>query len=237
MAPPFNFRDNIRYMRLLIVEDEKKLAQSLKKALETESYAVDICFDGETALEQALFEDYDVIILDLGLPKLDGIQLCKQLRSEKVTTPILILTARDAQKNKIEGFNVGADDYLVKPFDFNELLVRIKALVRRGAVSPETIYKIDSLELNTTTKLVTRCGKEIKLSAKEYGLLEYLAANKNKVIAKSRLLEHVWDSATDPFSNVIDVYIGYIRNKIDKDFPKEKALVTTLKGLGYSLKE
>lgn len=223
-------------MRLLLLEDEKNLAANLKKALESESYAVDICSDGETGLEQALFEEYDLIILDIGLPKLDGIEVCRKLREEKIDTPILMLTARDSQKSKIEGLNAGADDYLVKPFDFEELLARIRALLRRGAVNPETIYKIDTLEINPMAKTVKRKNEEIKLSAKEFALLEYLAVNKNKIVSKTQIIEHVWDSGIDPFSNIIDVYIGYIRNKVDKNFPKEKPLVTTVKGMGYSLR-
>lgn len=222
-------------MRILIVEDEEKLANNLKKALETESYAVDVASDGEQGLEEATVNDYDVIILDIGLPLMNGLELSKKLRKEKIKSPILMLTARDTTPDKIKGLDSGADDYLVKPFQFEELLARIRALTRRLHNTTNPIITIDSLELDPSSKLVKRAGKEVTLSAKEYALLEFLAHNAKRIISKSQLIEHVWDNEIDPFSNVVDVYIGYVRGKIDKAFPKEKPLLSTVKGLGYRL--
>lgn len=222
-------------MRILLIEDEEKLAQSLKKALETERFAVDLALDGNKGYDLVFGEEYDLIILDLGLPGMDGLQIAKEAREEKVNTPILILTARDTLKDKIAGLNLGADDYLVKPFEFEELLARIRALLRRGQKEPETIYQIDNLTLDPISKIVKRAGKEISLSAKEYALLEYLLRNKGQIVSKQQVIDHVWDMELDPFSKVIDVYIGYVRNKVDKAFPKEKPLIHTIKGMGYKL--
>lgn len=222
-------------MRILLIEDETKLAKSLKKALETESYAVDLALDGKTGYDMAFGEEYDLIILDLGLPTMSGLEIAKQVRGEKVNTPILMLTARDTLKDKIQGLNTGADDYLVKPFEFEELLARIRALLRRGQKEPETVYQIDNLTLDPVAKTVKRAGKEITLSAKEYALLEYLLVNHGQIISKEQLIDHVWDMELDPFSKVIDVYIGYVRNKVDKAFPQEKPLIHTIKGMGYKI--
>lgn len=222
-------------MRILLIEDEKKLAQSLKKALETESYAVDICFDGESGYQQAATEEYDLIILDLGLPKMDGLTVAKKLRGEKVTIPILMLTARDAVESKIKGLDVGADDYLVKPFKFEELLARIRAILRRSSPEPSLIYQVDNLTLDPRSHIVKRADQEISLSGKEYALLELLLRHKGQILSKQQIIDHVWDIDTDPFSNVVDVYIGYLRNKLDKAFPREAPLIYTVKGLGYRL--
>lgn len=222
-------------MRILLVEDEKKLAQSLKKALETESYAVDICFDGEAGYQQAATEEYDLIILDLGLPNMDGLTVAKKLRQEKITTQILMLTARDTTEAKITGLDSGADDYLVKPFKFAELLARIRALLRRGKQEPSLIYQSDNLTLDPQSHIVKRANQEIRLSSKEYSLLEFLLRHKGQILSKQQIIDHVWDIDTDPFSNIVDVYIGYLRRKIDKAFPKEAALIDTIKGLGYRL--
>lgn len=222
-------------MRLLLIEDEEKLANSLKKALEAESYAVDLSLDGKTGYEMAFGEEYDLIILDLGLPNMDGVEIAKKLREEKVATPILMLTARDTTSDKIKGLDSGADDYLIKPFEFEELLARIRSLLRRGQTSPELEYRVDNLVLNPSTKIVKRKGQEISLSAKEYALLEFLMRHNKQVVTKQQLIDHVWDVDLDPFSNVIDVYIGYLRGKVDRAFPKEQPLVKTIKGLGYKL--
>lgn len=223
------------FMRILIVEDEKKLAVSLKKLLKSDSYAVDVIFDGMQGYETAVSEDYDVMILDLGLPSLGGITIAKKLREEGVKTPILMLTARDSQKDKISGLDSGADDYLVKPFDYEELLARIRALLRRGDVNGGTELHIGSLVLNPHSHIVTRNGITLNLSAKEYALLEYLMRNSGKILSKTQILDHVWDIDTDPFSNVVDVYIGYLRTKIDKVFPEEESLLQTVKGIGYKI--
>ncbi len=222
-------------MRILVIEDEQKLALSLKKALEAESYAVDVCFDGQEGYDTASVEEYDLIILDLGLPNMDGITLAKKLREEKVTIPLLMLTARDTMKDKIAGLDSGADDYIVKPFAFEELLARIRALLRRGTNQQSPILSVDTLTLDPAARLVRRANKDVALSAKEYGLLEFLMRHASQIVSKTQLLEHVWDMETDPFSNVVDVYIGYLRNKIDKSFPKETPLIHTHKGLGYRI--
>ncbi|MDO8451268.1 MAG: response regulator transcription factor [bacterium] len=222
-------------MRLLLVEDEVRLARILKTSLERERYAVDLCSDGETGYMQAGTEEYDLLILDIGLPKKSGIEMTTSLRNDGITTPILMLTARDSVSDKTRGLDSGADDYLVKPFDFEELLARIRALLRRNAADKPLLFQIDSLELDPISKIVKRTGKEIPVSAKEYALLEYLMRNPNQILSKTQILDHVWDSATNPFTNTVDVYIGYVRKKIDKAFPKEKPLIRTVKGLGYKI--
>ncbi len=222
-------------MRILLVEDEQKLATSLKKLLESESYAVDVSYDGESGYQMACDNEYDLIILDIGLPKMDGLTVAKKLRQDKNNSPILMLTARDTIPDKIKGLDNGADDYLVKPFEFSELLARIRALMRRSSEKVDLNYQIESLTLNPTTHIVQRSGKEIKLSAKEYSLLEYLMHHPKQIVSRSQVLEHVWDIDTDPFSNIVEVYIGYLRTKIDKAFPKEKPLIFTVKGLGYRI--
>ncbi|MBI3486458.1 response regulator transcription factor [Candidatus Daviesbacteria bacterium] len=222
-------------MRILLVEDEEKLANSIKKALEAESYAVDASFDGKEGYELAFGEEYDLIILDLGLPSMDGVEIAKALRAEKVKTPILMLTAKDAISNKVEGLDAGADDYLIKPFDFEELLARIRSLLRRKTSDKELVFTVDNLSLDPSSHIVKRAGKELALSAKEYALLEFLMRNKGQILSKQQIIDHVWDIDLDPFSNVIDVYIGYLRVKVDKAFPKDKPLIKTIKGLGYKI--
>ena len=222
-------------MRILLVEDNEKLANSLKKSLKAESYAIDTCFDGKEAYESILIEEYDLIILDIGLPGMDGLTLCQKIREEKISTPILMLTARDAINDKITGLDKGADDYIIKPFNFEELLARIRALLRRGTGEPTLIYEVASLKLIPSSHIVTRAGKEVRLTAKEYALLEFLLRHAHQIVSKSQIIDHVWDIDIDPFSNVIDVYIGYLRKKIDKDFPKEEPLVYTIKGIGYKI--
>lgn len=223
-------------MRLLVVEDEPKLSESLKKALEAERYAVDLAADGEEAYEKATIESYDVIVLDVGLPKLDGFALTKQLRQEKITTPIIFLTARDLPQDKVNGLDLGGDDYLAKPFDFEELVARIRALLRRGATgAAEPVLQLDTLSLDPASQKVTRAGQTITLTPKEYAMLEFFLRHPRQVLTKSQLIEHVWNDEADPFSGVADVYIGYVRAKIDKAFPTEKPLLKTLKGRGYSL--
>jgi len=224
-------------MRLLIIEDNKKLALSLKKALETESYAVDVALDGIQGYDMAVTETYDAIILDVGLPGHDGLTLSRTLRDEKNVTPVLMLTARDATKDKIDGLDSGADDYLVKPFDFNELLARIRALIRRAKQQPELVLQVGPLTLDPSSHIVKRSGKEISLTAKEYALLEFLMRNPNRILTRTQLIEHVWDIDTDPFTNTVDVYIGYVRAKVDKAFAGEPALIHTVKGLGYRIGE
>lgn len=221
-------------MRILVIEDEHKIANSIKKGLEQESYAVDVTYDGDDGFDLAATEDYDVIILDLLLPKMDGIELCKKLRKEEnVHTPVLILTAKGQLNDKVEGFNAGADDYLVKPFAFAELLARVKALTRRPKDSLGIVLAVDDLSFNTLTYEVKRGSKKIDLSKKEFALLEYLLRHKGKVLTKDQIINHVWDYDADILPNTVEVYIGYLRNKIDKPFKKKTPLIQTVRGFGY----
>lgn len=221
-------------MRILIVEDEKALAENLKTGFLDEKFAVDVIGNGRQAFEQAVTEEYDAIILDINLPEMDGIEVCKKLREENIKTPILILTARDALDDKVSSLNYGADDYMVKPFSFEELLARIKALIRRSS-DTGPILKVDNLELNPSTHIVQRKNKEINLTGKEYALLEYFMHHPNQILTREQILNHVWDYSYDSLSNIIEVLIRRLRNKIDKDFPNEKQLFTTVRGLGYRL--
>lgn len=221
-------------MRLLLVEDELKLAASLTKVLQGQGYAVDVFNDGQQGYFQAATENYDLILLDIGLPTMDGLQICTALRQEGNSTPILMLTARDDTADKIVGLDGGADDYLVKPFQVDELLARIRSLLRRGKSDP-VILKVGSLQLNPATKQVSRQDTIIDLSAREYALLEFFMRHPKHILSKQQLLDHVWGGEVDPFSNVIDVYMGYLRNKIDRPFPDQPALITTVKGLGYKI--
>ena len=223
-------------MRLLVVEDEHKIANSIKKGLEQESYAVDLAFDGEEGFDLAATEDYDVIILDLMLPKMDGLTVCKKLREEEsIHTPILILTAKDQIDDKVKGLNAGADDYLAKPFAFTELLARIKALSRRPKEALESVLEVGDLSLNTLTYEVRRGKEKILLSRKEYALLEYLMRYKNKVLTKDEIINHVWDYDSDVLPNTVEVYIGYLRNKIDKK--KNFPYIRTIRGFGYMISD
>lgn len=223
-------------MRLLIVEDEHKLALSIKKALEAERYAVDVAFDGEEGYEKATIETYDLLILDVGLPKIDGFELTKKLRDEDIKIPIIFLTARDLPRDKVTGLDTGGDDYLVKPFDFEELLARIRALLRRGVTSQaQPLLELDNLSLDPATQKAMRAGTTLTLTPKEYALVEFFLRHPRQVLTKTQLIEHVWDDQADPLSGVADVYIGYVRAKIDKAFPAHKPLLKTLKGRGYCL--
>ncbi len=222
-------------MRILVVEDEHKIARSIKKGLELESYAVDTAFTGRTGYDLANSEDYDLIILDVMLPEMDGITICKRLRSENIHTPILMLTAKGQIADRVEGLNAGADDYLAKPFAFEELLARVKALSRRPKEVIGNTLKFSDLELDTLKKEVTRAGHDIQLSAKEYALLEYLMRHKNLTSTKDQIINHVWDYDADVLPNTVEVYIGYLRNKIDKPFPKSPALIHTARGFGYKI--
>lgn len=221
-------------MRILVVEDEKLLAESLQTGLEDEHFAVDLFRNGQEAYEQAVVEEYDVILLDIMLPGMDGITLCKKLREEKNYTPVIMITARDTVDDKVIGLDAGADDYLVKPFSFEELLARIRSVVRR-TTSKETILHVDSLSLNPATHIVVRNDIAIDLTGKEYALLEYFMHHPGHVLTREQILSHVWDYSYDSASNIIEVLIKRLREKIDKAFPQEKALFTTIRGLGYKL--
>ena len=222
-------------MRILVIEDEHKIANSIKKGLEQEAFAVDVAYEGETGYDLASTEDYDAIILDLLLPGIDGMTICKKLREEKIHTPILILTAKGQLEDKIEGLNAGADDYLVKPFAFEELLARIRALIRRPKESFFGELKVKDLVLNSQTFEVRRGGRKIKLSKKEFSLLEYLMKHKGQVVSKDQIISHVWDYDSDILPNTVEVYIGYLRDKIDRPFPKKPSLIHTVRGFGYKI--
>jgi len=225
-------------MRILIIEDEHKIANAIKKGLEQESFAVDVAYDGEQGFDLAATEDYEAIILDLLLPKIDGLEICRKLRQEEnIHTPILILTAKGQLDDKVNGLNAGADDYLVKPFAFAELLARIRALTRRPKKSLETVLKVGDLSLNTFTYEVKRAGQEIKVSKREYALLEYLLRHKGKILSKDQIITHVWDYDADILPNTVEVYIGYLRNKIDRPFKNKPELIKTVRGFGYKIEE
>ena len=223
-------------MRVLVVEDNQKIANSIKKGLEQESFAVDIALDGIKGFDLAVVEDYDIIILDLMLPGMDGMEVCRKLRQEeKISTKILMLTAKNQLEDRVEGLNTGADDYLAKPFAFKELIARIRALTRRPKKTLNNTLKIKDLELDSSNQQVKRAGKTISLSKKEYSLLEYLLRNKNKITSKQELINHVWDYNADILENTVEVYIGYLRNKIEKPFKNKPKLIKTIKGFGYKI--
>ena len=222
-------------MRLLIVEDDKKVGAFLERGLKEESYAVDLCRDGEEALYLAQVNPYDVIILDIMLPGKDGFAVCRKLREKAVLTPVIMLTAKDSLDDKIFGLNEGADDYLTKPFSFEELLARIRALLRRGRDYKGKVLRVADLELDPLKRLVTRGGRRVELTAKEYGLLEYLMRNKGRVLSGSMILEHVWGMDYGGASNVVNVYVNHLRQKIDKDAPLK--LITTVRGQGFRIDE
>lgn len=221
-------------MRILIVEDEPKIASAIKRGLEGEAFSVDIVADGDSGLSYAESGDYDLLVLDWMLPgSLDGKQLCETLRKNGNTIPILMLTARDSVGAKVAGLNGGADDYLAKPFSFDELVARIHALLRRPQILNGTKLTAGKLSLEPTTKQVVHDEKPVRLTAKEYGLLEYLLRNKDRVISKDELITHVWSDDDDILPNTVEVYIGYLRNKIDRPFKKN--YVQTIRGFGYKI--
>jgi heavy metal response regulator len=221
-------------MRILVIEDEKKVARFIKRGLEEAGYLVDVAADGEEGLYLAEIDDYDLIVLDLILPRKNGLEVCKELREQNIKVPVLILSARDSVEDKVTGLDMGADDYLTKPFAFSELLARVRALLRRGETMVPVKLMVADLVMDTVTHSVNRAGKEIKLTSKEYALLEYFMMNVGKVLTRTMLSEHVWDYTFDTFSNVIDVYINYLRNKVDRDF--EPKLIHTVRGVGYVMK-
>lgn len=221
-------------MRILVVEDERKIARSLQKALEQESFAVDVCFDGTSAYEMALNEPYAVVIIDRMIPGThDGIQIVEAMRSHDIHTPVIILSALKSTEDKTVGLYAGADDYMVKPFAIEELIARIRALLRRPAEQHEAALTVADLSLNTTTRQVYRDGKHIDLTMKEYALLEFMMRNPNKPLSKEVIIQNVWDYDADVLPNTIEVYIKYLRDKIDKPF--SKPLLHTAYGVGYRL--
>jgi len=222
-------------VRLLLVEDEAKVSRFVRRGLEAERYAVDVASDGKHAVELATAYNYDLIILDLMLPGQSGTDVLRKIRAQNERIPVLILTARDALSDKVEHFEIGADDYLTKPFAFAELLVRIKALLRRGAVNRSNVLKVADLELDRLTQHVRRAGQRIELTAKEYALLEYLMSNAGRVLSRTMIIEHVWDQSFDGATNIVDVYVRHLRNKVDD--PHERKLIRTVRGVGYAISD
>ncbi len=222
-------------MRIIVVEDEHRIANSIKKGLEQEGFAVDVVYDGEEGYDMASTEDYDVIILDLLLPKMDGLDVCKNLRKENIHTPILMLTAKGQIQDRVKGLDSGADDYLIKPFAFEELLARVRALIRRPRASIGDVLKVADLTLNTVSYEVKRGEKNLRLSQKEFSLLEYLMRHANIVLTKDQIIAHVWDYNSDILPNTVEAFIGYLRNKIDRSFPNKKSLIQTVRGFGYKI--
>jgi heavy metal response regulator len=221
-------------MRLLVVEDDPNMGRFIQKGLQEERYAVDVATDGEEGLFLASANAYDLIILDIMLPKLDGLEVCRRLRDERKPTPILLLTARESVEDRVAGLDLGADDYLTKPFAFSELLARVRALLRRSSAQPAGRLKADNLELDPVSHRVWRAGQEIPLTNKEFALLEYLLRNANQVLTRTAIIEHVWDIHYDSMTNIVDVHIRALRAKIDRDF--SAPLIHTVRGVGYALK-
>jgi len=222
-------------MKILVVEDEKKVASFIKRGLEEEKYEVDTALEGEEGLKMALDKQYDLIVLDWMLPKKDGLAVVKDLREKKTVTPVLMLTAKDSLEDNIAGLDSGSDDYLTKPFAFAELLARVRALLRRSEMDKGAELRFADLRLDPVTHKVWRKEKEIDLTAKEYGLLEYFMRNPNQVLTRTMIADHVWDYTFDTFTNIIDVYVNYLRKKIDRD--ADKKLIHTVRGVGYIFKE
>lgn len=222
-------------MRILLVEDEHKIASAIKKGLEQETFAVDVAYDGEAGLTEALGEEYDLIVLDRMLPGgLDGVQLTQKIRAEKIHTPILILTAKGGVSDRVEGLNAGADDYLVKPFAFTELLARLQALLRRPPQALDPVLKVADLTLDPIRYEVKRGGKSVQLTSKEFALLRYLMTHADTVVSKDKIIAHVWDYDADVLPNTVEVYVGYLRAKIDRPF-KGPHLIQTVRGFGYKI--
>ncbi len=222
-------------MRILVVEDEKKVASFIERGLTEEGFEVEVAYDGEEGVAKAESSTFDLILMDVMLPKMDGIAAIKEIREKQLKTPVLCLTARDTVDDKVAGLNIGADDYLAKPFAFAELVARCRALIRRGSTDRGAEIYFADLKLDPVAHKVWRSDQEIELTTKEYALMEYFMRNPNKVLTRAMIAENVWDYNFDSFTNIIDVYVNYLRNKIDRNF--EKKLIHTVRGAGYMLKE
>jgi two-component system copper resistance phosphate regulon response regulator CusR len=222
-------------MRLLLVEDEKKVADFVARGLKAERFAVDVAHDGRNGCEMAKAYEYDLVILDLMLPGLSGTEVLKRIRKFSSKTPVLILTAKDATEEKVENFELGADDYLTKPFAFAELVVRVKALLRRGPVSRPSILQVADLELERLTQQVRRAGRRIELTPKEYGLLEYLMTSPGRVLSRTMIIDHVWDESFEGLTNIVDVYVRHLRAKVDDGSALK--LIRTIRGVGYTISD
>ena len=221
-------------MRILVVEDEKRIADFLSRGLESGGYAVDVANDGSTAIELVHNTEYDLIILDLGLPDMDGLSALQKIRNRKTSPPVLILSARDAVDDRVKGLEGGADDYLVKPFAFVELLARVRVLLRRGQPTPERL-QVGDLSLDCIRRRVARAGESVELAPKEFSILEYMMRNKGRPLSRTMIVEHVWDMDYDGLTNIVDVYIRHLRSKIDDRFPQK--LIQTVRGIGYMIEE
>lgn len=222
-------------MRILVVEDEHRIAHSLQKGLEQERFAVDVAYTGNDGYDLASSEDYDLIILDIMLPGMDGITICKELRKNKIHIPILLLTAKGQINDKVNGLNSGADDYLTKPFSFEELLARIRTLLRRKGTTVQTILSLNDLTMDINLFEVKRGNILINLTSKEFSLLEFLLTKQNQIVTKEQIIQHVWNFDADILPNTVEVYIKKIRDKIDSRFPQKKQLIKTVRGFGYKL--
>lgn len=220
-------------MRVLVIEDEPGIAQFVCQGLTEAGYAVDMALDGELGLSYALAAEYDLIVLDILLPRLGGLQLLEKLRSQSIKAPVLLLTALDGVEDRVRGLEAGADDYLVKPFAFSELLARIRALLRRPPLQVDTVLRVGELEMDTAKREVRRAGSLIELSQREFAVLEYLMRHPSQVLTRTQIAEHVWNFDFFNESNVVDVYVGYLRRKLDKGF--NKSVIQTLRGMGYRL--
>lgn len=220
-------------MRVLLAEDDKAVANFIQKGLAAEQYAVDVAGDGEEAQYMLEQFDFDLVILDLGLPQLNGLEILKRLRASKQSLPVLVLTARSRVEDRVKGLDLGADDYLTKPFAFSELSARLRALLRRPVRPPDMVLRVKDLEMNRAERTVRRAGQPIELTAKEFALLEYLLRNAGRCVTRTMIIEHVWNLSFDPMTNVVDVYINYLRNKVDRGHLTR--LLRTVRGVGYQL--
>ncbi len=232
MADFFPGKRYTRSMRILVVEDEKRIADFVSRGLESAGYAVDVAPDGATAIDLQHATEYDLVVLDLGLPDMDGLAALKKIRNRKVSPPILILSARDSVDDRVKGLEGGADDYLVKPFAFVELLARVRVLLRRGQPTPERL-QVGNLTLDCIRRKVTRAGEHVELAPKEFSILEYLMRNRGRPLSRTMIVEHVWDMDYDGLTNIVDVYIRHLRSKIDDPSPEK--MIQTVRGIGYML--